>query len=1252
MKWASLLKDIKEKVGLSQPQAQPHPSNSFAAVAAAAAATAAASGAGASRAADYESTPYASPSSSPARGKYELELDFKRFWEEFRSSSSEKEKEIALNIAVDAFCRLVKQQYNVGQLVTKLIEAHIFSFVVGRAFVTDVEKLRMYSKGRSLQVAKVINFFSEITKDGINAGSNLLYAVEVLVSGPVDKQPLLDSGILCCLIQILNALLSPDECHQKQFVLDGLVRSVNSSDGDIVLVRRLEVEGSIVHIMKALASHPSAAASLIEDDSLQLLFHMVTNGSSHVFSQLKDGVVHLHTIQLHRHAMQILGLLLANDNGSTAIYIHKHYLVKVLLATVKDFNPERGDPAYTMGIIDLLLECVELSSKPDAGSVRLREDIHNAHGYQYLVQFALTLSSLHENQTTQSTSPEPCLQNSDSHDRHLYIEKHEFYGRDGPSHPQLSPTLSRLLDVLVNLAQAGPAESTSDGKALKSSYGKASTHNRSHTTSGDRFGDEIWEMGNMRIKDLEAIQMLQDIFLKADNVELQEEVLNRMFTIFSSHLDNYKLCQQLRTVPLFILNMAGTGVAFTLLLVAAANYHREVGVLEVLMDDLRQHKLITGVEQQNNAPRAFERTLSSSSFKKHMEDKDAILSSPKIVGSGTCKFRIFEDEQTSAVAWDCLFSLIKKAEASQQSFRSNNGVSVVLPLLASDSHRWGFYGCCHAHPEELGSLVEILKSGMVTRVCNNPINRVRLHTIILSQTFYDLLCESGLLCVDCEKPVIQLLLELALEIITPPSVFYQVERVSTSDTFDDESFFLSSSLLAMDRPEEEWVVFNFSWRQSSHSWWAHLHYYLMLFKIVQVLGAYRLSSSELRILVRHVVQMKVKSSGYLLVDMMEKLIKMEELQSAAVSLAPFVEMDMRKVGYASVQVSLGERTWPPAAGYSFVCWFQFRSFLKSQVKESESSSKIGATRRSISSGIMLRVFSVGAADDGSTFAELNIHDNGILTLSTSYSCSLSFPSTEIEEGSIAYLYLNGKLRHSGKLGYSPSPIGKPLQVTLGTPITRARVTDLSWRLCSCYLFEEVLTASNICFMYILGQGYRGLFQDTDLLRFVPSQACGGGSMAILDSLESELSIASNVQKVDYSAKQGNTRVDGSGIVWDLEKLARLALQLSGKKLIFAFDGTSSDAFGASGTISLLNLVDPTSAASSPIGGIPRYGRLNGDIYICNERAIGDSIRMIGGMSIVLSLVEAAETRDMLHMALGCLHARFINAHRMYRKCNP
>lgn len=38
--------------------------------------------------------------------------------------------------------------------------------------------------------------------------------------------------------------------------------------------------------------------------------------------------------------------------------------IKVLLMAVKDFNPDSGDSAYTIRIVELLFKCVELSYKP------------------------------------------------------------------------------------------------------------------------------------------------------------------------------------------------------------------------------------------------------------------------------------------------------------------------------------------------------------------------------------------------------------------------------------------------------------------------------------------------------------------------------------------------------------------------------------------------------------------------------------------------------------------------------------------------------------------------------------------------------------------------------------------------------------------------------------------------------------------------------------------------------------------------
>nr|KYP48622.1 WD repeat and FYVE domain-containing protein 3 [Cajanus cajan] len=1314
MKWVTLLKDIKEKVGLTQspssatPSASPPPPSSS------------------SRDNNVFSASQSS-APSPSRDKYELELDFKRFWEEFRSSSSEKEKEAALNLSIDAFCRLVKQHSNVAQLVTMLVETHIFSFVVGRAFVTDIEKLKISSKTRSLDVAQVLKFFSEVTKDGISPGANLLTSVGILVSGPIDKQSLLDSGIFCCLIQVLNALLNPDVNirrpnsaidHEEKLILQ------KDYDGEVGQNRRHEVEGSVVHIMKALASHPSAAQSLIEDDSLQLLFQMVAKGSLIVFSRYKEGLIPLHSIQLHRHAMQILGLLLVNDNGSTAKYIRKHHLIKVLLLAVKDFDPDCGDAAYTVGIVDLLLKCVELSYRAEAAGVRLREDIHNGHGYQFLVQFTLNLSNMTKNQGFQSTHSETFDDQDIALDGSQNSRGQNSNEQEQSSIQYLSPTLSRLLDVLVSLAQTGPNESahTYGGKGSKSIQNKGGGHSKSRTLSSDWLGDELWEKENDKIKDLEAVQMIQDILLKANSWKLQAEVLNRLFKIFSGHIENYKLCQQLRTVPLLILNMAGfpsnlqeiilkileyavtvvncvpeqellslccllqqpitstlkqTILSFFVKLLSFDQQYkkvlREVGVLEVMLDDLKQHRIL-GPEQQNFNPDLLERKNSPSNFKKHMDNKDVIITSPKFMESGSGKFPIFDVEDTIAIAWDCMVSLLKKAEANQASFRLASGVTAILPFLVSDVHRSGvlrILSCLiiedtsQVHPEELGVLVEILKSGMVTGasgsqyrlsldakcdtmgalwrvlgvnnsaqkvfgeatgfslllttlhgfqsdggdldqsslnvyikvftyllrvvtagVSDNAVNRMKLHAIISSQTFIELLSDpSGPINPDKERVynagAVRVLIRSLL--LFTPMVQLQlldlIEKLARAGPFNQESL---TSIGCVELLLE--TIHPFLLGSSSL-----LSYAL---KIVEVLGSYRLSASELRMLLRYVLQMRMKNSGHIIVEMMEKLILTGDMASENISLAPFVEMDMSNIGHAAIQVSLGERSWPPAAGYSFVCWFQFRNFLKSQSKESDISKFASSKKRSGSSGLherhILRIFSVGATNnDNATYAELYLQEDGVLTLATSNSSFLSFSGLELEEGRWHHL-------------------------------------------------AEVLTPGCICFMYILGRGYRGLFQDTDLLQFVPNQACGGGSMAILDSLDADSTLAANGQRLDVTSKQGDLKADGSGIVWDLERLGNLSLQLSGKKLIFAFDGTSTEFIRSSGSFSMLNLVDPMSAAASPIGGIPRFGRLCGDIYICKQGVIGETIRPIGGMELVLALVEAAETRDMLHMALTLL----------------
>ncbi|KAL0437435.1 UNVERIFIED_CONTAM: protein SPIRRIG [Sesamum radiatum] len=436
--------------------------------------------------------------------------------------------------------------------------------------------------------------------------------------------------------------------------------------------------------------------------------------------------------------------------------------------------------------------------------------------------------------------------------------------------------------------------------------------------------------------------------------------------------------------------------------------------------------------------------------------------------------------------------------------------------------------------------------------------------------------ESGLICVEYECQVIQLLLELALEVVTPPFTMSEhenesagfllitlsgsfvtykkrvynaaavrvllrflllftpnvqlellnfIEKLACANSLNKENLTSIGAnlqiLVCSNFSDFSSILSNFHANaarlcgtsleiihplvSSSSSLVSHA------LKIVEVLGAYRLSVSELRSRQVYYVH-EARELCSLCCLMMERMI-VSEIRAQEMFLLTF-----------------------------------FQNLLKPQARETEAPKAGSPKRHSLISGKLgaqvLRIFSVGSVDNESTFyTELCLHDDGVLTLATSNSSSLTFAGLEMEEGrwhhlavvhskpnalaglfqaSFAYVYLNGKLRHTGKLGYSPSPAGKSVQVTIGTPVACARVSDLSWKLRSCFLFEEVPT-----------------------------------SMAILDSLDTDLPSPSNTQKPDTAGKQGIFKVDGSGFVWDSYKLGNLSLQLWGKKLILALDGTST-----------------------------------------------------------------------------------------------
>lgn len=223
---------------------------------------------------------------------------------------------------------------------------------------------------------------------------------------------------------------------------------------------------------------------------------------------------------------------------------------------------------------------------------------------------------------------------------------------------------------------------------------------------------------------------------------------------------------------------------------------------------------------------------------------------------------------------------------------------------------------------------------------------------------------------------------------------------------------------------------------------------------------FRLSSSEIRTLGRYIWQNRDGSGGQTGKSILETVKRMWSIDFVpeSVSLSSFTEFRMSRSGHACIRVPLVDRTWPPAAGYSFACWIRLENLRSQALMVAEPSvprSNLSGKKPG-NTGPILRIFSVCTAEEKSTTCvELYVDDSGGLKLITSPTSFLSFKGVHLEEerwyhlvivhnkpnalaglfqSSFAYLYLNGQLCHTGKLGYATTPIGKPLQVSMSLTI--------------------------------------------------------------------------------------------------------------------------------------------------------------------------------------------------------------------------
>lgn len=184
--------------------------------------------------------------------------------------------------------------------------------------------------------------------------------------------------------------------------------------------------------------------------------------------------------------------------------------------------------------------------------------------------------------------------------------------------------------------------------------------------------------------------------------------------------------------------------------------------------------------------------LSSHFYQAHPEELGAIveiLKSGMVTSGSGSQYRLHNDAKCDTMG--ALWRILGVNNSAQRVFGEATGFSLLLTTLHSFQNDGDDIdqSALQVYVKVFTYLLRVVTAG----VCDNAVNRTKLHAIISSQTFFDLLSESGLLCVECEKQVIQLLLELALEIVLPP--FLPSESAASSDIVENESsgFLLVSS---------------------------------------------------------------------------------------------------------------------------------------------------------------------------------------------------------------------------------------------------------------------------------------------------------------------------------------------------------------------------------------------------------------------------------------------------------------------------
>ncbi|CAG8445955.1 14997_t:CDS:10 [Cetraspora pellucida] len=355
----------------------------------------------------------------------------------------------------------------------------------------------------------------------------------------------------------------------------------------------------------------------------------------------------------------------------------------------------------------------------------------------------------------------------------------------------------------------------------------------------------------------------------------------------------------------------------------------------------------------------------------------------------------------------------------------------------------------------------------------------------------------------------------------------------------------------------------------------------------------------------------------------------------------FIQFDMCQFGYSCLEMnSLSDRPFPPVnGGYTFMSWLDIENF------DSE-----------------MNLTLLGLSDDEKKcylqiYFEAQTHklvvqtspkqttrfDNFEFRTGYWYHIALVHRRSRLGQSSLMSLYVDGRFVDEQKCPYlNQSVTNRPIKTFIGTPKDIAKKlgkgeTKLAWDLGPCYFFEDDLDGDIISVYCHLGPRYSSNFQDS-LGQFQTYQT----------------STLLNMRLEALSRQRGDSTIELDNLPIVNAIRGNNSQTLPEEKIIFAFNASNVLVCGQNASILGAGLSEGTSQAllgnvNTKVilnAAVPKVERalrvphglayLQGDPVTAVPYGMDDSIWKIGGSSVVLRLIERAETTEDLYKTVCTL----------------